>query len=219
MFPVAGARTIVVSSMYEERLYGERALRAGAEGYMNKQEPARTIINAMHQVLQGKLYFREELTNRVLQRARDGGTSLETSPIDALSDRELEVFCFIGQGLTSNEVAKRMHVSSRSRRTLPRTARSKVQKCERSRPTNTDGPRACPSPRIACARRVSLGRVGTSPRAAPLPHGGDLRFRVGAVRWSQSTPPFAPDRALHLEPPAEGWQVGNRDSTIDCQAD
>jgi DNA-binding NarL/FixJ family response regulator len=103
---------IIVSSMHEERLYGERALRAGAEGYVNKQEPARTIIRAIHHVLQGKMYFSEEFTNRVLQRARDGGKSLEASPIEMLSDRELEVFRFIGQGLTSREIADRLHVSS-----------------------------------------------------------------------------------------------------------
>lgn len=103
---------IIVSSMHEERLYGERALRAGAEGYVNKQEPARTIIRAIRQVRQGKMYFSEEFTNRVLQRARDGGRSLEVSPIETLSDRELEVFRFIGQGLTSREIADRLHVST-----------------------------------------------------------------------------------------------------------
>lgn len=103
---------IIVSSMHEERLYGERALRAGAEGYVNKQEAARTIIRAIRNVLQGKMYFSEDFTNRVLQRARDGGKMLGISPIETLSDRELEVFRFIGQGLTTREIADKLHVTS-----------------------------------------------------------------------------------------------------------
>ena len=103
---------IIVSSMHEERLYGERGLRAGAEGYVNKQDPARTIISAIRSVLKGKMYFSEEFTNRVLEHARVGDEAFQRSPIDALSDRELEVFRFIGQGLTTGEIAKKLHLSS-----------------------------------------------------------------------------------------------------------
>jgi DNA-binding NarL/FixJ family response regulator len=103
---------VIVSSMHDERLYGERALRAGAEGYVNKQDPARTIIYAIRHVLEGKMYFSEEFTNRVLQRARGGDEAFQDSPIDVLSDRELEVFRLVGQGLTSREIANKLHVSS-----------------------------------------------------------------------------------------------------------
>ena len=102
---------IVVSSMHEERLYGERALRAGAEGYANKQEPATTIIQAIRRVLQGKTYFSEEFAERVLQRARGGSDPSSDSPTDALSNRELEVFRFIGEGLATGEIAKKLHLS------------------------------------------------------------------------------------------------------------
>jgi len=101
---------IVVSSMHEERLYGERALRAGAEAYVSKQDPARTILDAIHRVLDGKMYFSDELVNRALLRAQDGGTEVQPSPIDALSDRELEVFSLIGEGLTTREIADKLHL-------------------------------------------------------------------------------------------------------------
>ncbi|MBC8873604.1 MAG: response regulator transcription factor [Planctomycetes bacterium] len=108
----AASVRIVVSSMYDERLYGERALRAGADGYVNKQDPARTIIAAIRCVLEGKTYFSEEFTNRMLERARVCGKTFQDSPIDALSDRELEVFRFIGEGLATGEIAKELHLSS-----------------------------------------------------------------------------------------------------------
>ncbi len=103
---------IVVSSMHDERLYGERALRAGANGYVSKQEPARTIIDAIRRVLEGKSYFSEELTGRMLQRATDGGDGLAKSPVDLLSDRELQVFRYIGQGLKSSQIAAKLFLAT-----------------------------------------------------------------------------------------------------------
>lgn len=103
---------IVVASMHEERLYGERALRAGAIGYVNKQDPATTVIEAIRRVLSGKMYFSEEFTDHVLHRTRGSSASLSDSPIDKLSNRELEVFRFIGEGLATTKIAKKMHLSS-----------------------------------------------------------------------------------------------------------
>ncbi|HEV2970528.1 MAG TPA: response regulator transcription factor [Pirellulales bacterium] len=101
----------IVSTMHEEKVYGERALRAGAHGYVCKQDPAGTVLKAIRQVLDGRLAFGEELTNRVLQRAMNEHGQVEESPISTLSDRELEVFRLIGQGLKAHEIAKRLHVS------------------------------------------------------------------------------------------------------------
>jgi DNA-binding NarL/FixJ family response regulator len=103
---------IVVSSMYEERLYGERALRAGAAGYVNKQEPAGNIIRAIRHVLQGKTHFSEEFTEQVLHRARRGSGGLSDSPVDAFSNRELEVFRLIGEGRSTSEIAEKLHLST-----------------------------------------------------------------------------------------------------------
>jgi DNA-binding NarL/FixJ family response regulator len=101
---------IVVYSMHEERLYGERALRAGADGYVNKQDPAPTILEAIRRVLDGKMHFSEELAERLLHRAQVGD-DVQQSPIESLSDRELAVFCLIGRGVSTREIARQLGLS------------------------------------------------------------------------------------------------------------
>lgn len=102
---------IIVSSMHDESLYGERVLRAGANGYVNKQDPARTILRAIREVRNGKLYFSDELTQRMVSQFRVDRASPAESPIHLLSDRELEVFRLIGQGLTTGQIATQLHRS------------------------------------------------------------------------------------------------------------
>lgn len=102
---------MIVSTMHDERDYGERALRAGAVGYVNKQEPAGTILIAIARVLEGKLFFSERLIDRVMRCAVSGTPPSEDSPIGALSNRELEVFTLIGQGLTTEQIAAQLHLS------------------------------------------------------------------------------------------------------------
>lgn len=102
---------VLVCSMHDEKFYGERVLRAGASGYINKQDAAAAIVEAIRQVLNGKLFFSEELITRVMHRAMRDGAPVEASPVDLLSDRELEVFRLIGQGLPSREIAKQLHLS------------------------------------------------------------------------------------------------------------
>jgi DNA-binding NarL/FixJ family response regulator len=118
---------IIVSSMYDEQLYGERALRAGAEAYVSKQDPARTILDAIHCVLDGKMYFGEELINRVLHRAQASGADLQKSPIDALSDRELEVLSLIGEALTTREIADKLHLSTSTVDTYRERLKTKLE--------------------------------------------------------------------------------------------
>ena len=101
----------IVASMHEENLYGLRALRAGAWGYVGKSQPARTILNAIRQVLIGELYFGKELVDSTMRRAADPAAP-QTSAIELLSDRELEVFRHIGQGLTSKEIAQNLNLSA-----------------------------------------------------------------------------------------------------------
>lgn len=105
---------MIVLSMHDESLYAERALRAGAMGYVNKQAPARSIIDAIGQVRDGRLYLSERISQRMMRRAVVGGNELENSAMDTLSDRELEVFELIGEGLTTGQLAERLHLSPRT---------------------------------------------------------------------------------------------------------
>lgn len=97
--------------MHDERDYGERGLRAGAVGYVNKQSPARTILTAIARVLEGKLFCSEALTDRVLSRAAMRLPPADNSPVAGLSDRELEILRLIGAGLSTDQIAHRLHLS------------------------------------------------------------------------------------------------------------
>ena len=105
------AVNVIVASMHEEKLYGVRALRAGASGYVAKSRPARTILKALRQVHKGELYFSKEFMDSVMRNSANGYAA-QKSDIELLSDRELEVFRGIGQGLTSKEVAHGLHLSA-----------------------------------------------------------------------------------------------------------
>jgi DNA-binding NarL/FixJ family response regulator len=105
---------VLIYSMHDERIYGERALRAGARGYVSKQQNARTILQAIGQVLSGAMHFSGELTQRVLERAAAKEPVSSASPVDSLSDRELEVFEMIGRGRTTRDIANRLHLSPRT---------------------------------------------------------------------------------------------------------
>jgi DNA-binding NarL/FixJ family response regulator len=104
---------LIVYSMHPDRIYAERALRAGASGYVSKQNPAQTLLEAIRRVRDGKMYFSEEITERLLQQAKNSGAAPRT-PEDLLSDRELEVLRLIGQGLTPRQIADQMHLSPRT---------------------------------------------------------------------------------------------------------
>jgi DNA-binding NarL/FixJ family response regulator len=106
---------ILVWSMFDASIYAERALRAGARGYINKEQATDQIINAIQQVLDGKVYLPEPVADQLLNRAVGGGSSVAgLLPSEALSDRELEAFQFIGQGLETREIAQRMHISTKT---------------------------------------------------------------------------------------------------------
>jgi len=104
---------ILVWSMYPENLYAERALRAGAQGYLHKGQATRRLLEAVRAVLAGKMYVSGELADELLHRLV-GGRAAERSPIDRLSDRELEAFELMGHGLTTEAIAARMHVSPKT---------------------------------------------------------------------------------------------------------
>jgi DNA-binding NarL/FixJ family response regulator len=102
---------MIVCSMHDDKLYAERSLRAGAMGYVNKQEPAERIVEAIRRVLAGKVFVDEAIADRVLRRVAGRESRGPQSAVEALSDRELEVLQLIGQGLTTRQIAERLHLS------------------------------------------------------------------------------------------------------------
>lgn len=103
---------VLVLSMHEESVYAERALRAGAHGYIMKQEPGAKVIEAVRCVLRGELYVSPSLAARMVKLfvANKQGKDTRTS-VERLSDRELQVYSFIGGGLSTQEVATKLHLS------------------------------------------------------------------------------------------------------------
>lgn len=104
---------MLVWSMYPENLYAERALRAGAQGYLNKAQPTQHVLEAIREVLAGKVYLSGEVADELLHNVV-GNKSKPQSPISKLSNRELQAFELIGQGLTTELIASKMHVSRKT---------------------------------------------------------------------------------------------------------
>lgn len=102
---------ILVISMHDESLYAERVLRAGARGYIMKQEGGGKILGAIRQVLAGRLYVSDKMSALLLERLAGPRAKGSRSPIEQLSDREFEVFSLLGQGLATREIARRLGLS------------------------------------------------------------------------------------------------------------
>jgi DNA-binding NarL/FixJ family response regulator len=101
---------MLVVSMHDERLYAERVLRAGARGYITKQEATRNIMLAVRQVLEGRVYLNEKTATAVITRLTANPQSKEADLADVLTDRELQVFEFTGNGLDTREIAGRLSI-------------------------------------------------------------------------------------------------------------
>jgi DNA-binding NarL/FixJ family response regulator len=106
--------SVIVLSMHDERLYAERALRAGARGYIMKRETAKKVVVAIRQVLAGKLYMSETLAAVFAETFLDGRLPAGGSMVEQLSDRELEVFQLLGQGYETRRVAESLKVSMKT---------------------------------------------------------------------------------------------------------
>jgi DNA-binding NarL/FixJ family response regulator len=118
---------IVVWSMHGESLYGERALRAGALGYVNKDQATEKIVEAIRQVRAGKVYVSDGLAERMLRRAVGSGPgTIARAPVEALADRELEVFRLIGEGMKTADIAKRLRLSVKTVETYRDRIRQKL---------------------------------------------------------------------------------------------
>ena len=118
---------MLVWSMHSESLYAERALRDGALGYINKDQATDKIIEAIRRVLEGKVYLSDAMAEKMLHRAVGVGREEVTrSPLDALADRELEVFRLIGHGVKTAEIAKQLHLSVKTVETYRDRIRQKL---------------------------------------------------------------------------------------------
>jgi len=102
---------ILVLSMYDESLYAERVLRAGASGYIMKQEATDRLLHAIRQVLAGGIYLSERMSSQFMQQLVGGRPASGGSLMERLSDRELEVFGLIGQGRGTRQIAEQLHLS------------------------------------------------------------------------------------------------------------
>ena len=105
---------VLMLSMHDETLYAERALRAGAKGYVMKREPPQKLVQAMRKVLRGGLYFSEAVTARMLERVSGVRSKEVPLPMERLSDRELTVLELIGQGHTTRQIGSELHVSMKT---------------------------------------------------------------------------------------------------------
>jgi DNA-binding NarL/FixJ family response regulator len=102
---------VLVLSMHDESLYAERVLRAGGRGYIMKQEGGRKLMLAIRQVLNGGIYVSEKMSAKILEIFSGRKAEAADSPMELLSDRELEVFTKVGQGLATRQIAQALGLS------------------------------------------------------------------------------------------------------------
>ena len=111
---VHGNIPTLVVSMHDEKVYAERALRAGACGYIMKEQSAGYLIVAIQRVLEGGVYLSKEMSTRLLKTFAKSESSNPESPLQKLTNREFEVFRLIGQGQTTEEIAGHLHISTKT---------------------------------------------------------------------------------------------------------
>jgi DNA-binding NarL/FixJ family response regulator len=102
---------VLILSMHDESIYAERALRAGAQGYIMKQEASEKVLVALRRILGDEIYVSERISNRMLHRYIGSSTERRPSTVAALTDRELEVFRLIGQARSTRQIAEQLHIS------------------------------------------------------------------------------------------------------------
>ncbi len=102
---------VLILSMHDESIYAERALRAGANGYIMKQEATEKVLVAVRRILSGEIYVSDRIANQMLKHYITGSGTLRNSSIADLSDRELEVFRLIGEGHGTRQIAEELHLS------------------------------------------------------------------------------------------------------------
>jgi DNA-binding NarL/FixJ family response regulator len=122
----SGKLPVLVLSMHDELLYAERVLRAGARGYLMKDQSMKTVIDALRKVLNGSVYLSEEMTTRVMGSFAKNGDPATRSSIESLSDRELEVFELVSEGHATREIAALLHLSKKTVSCYQQSIRKKL---------------------------------------------------------------------------------------------
>jgi DNA-binding NarL/FixJ family response regulator len=105
---------VLVLSMRDEAFYAERVLRAGARGYITKEEGPGKVIEGIRNILGGQIHISERMSSKVIRKFVDGRSEEAATPVDRLTDRELEVFEMVGNGLPTREIAGRLHISPKT---------------------------------------------------------------------------------------------------------
>ena len=121
-----GSVRMLVSSMHDESMYARRSLRAGAMGFVSKENAGRQIIDAIRRVLDGRIYLSQEMSEQLISRMLERGDKPGPSSVESLSDREFEVYRWIGHGLTTREIADRLHLSVKTVETYRQRIRQKL---------------------------------------------------------------------------------------------
>jgi len=105
---------VLVLSTYDEQIYAERCLQAGARGYVNKKEASDSVVRAIRCIFSGNIFLSENMTARVLKKFQKNPSIVNDSPVNVLTNRELEVFYLIGKGLVPFKIAEQLHVSTKT---------------------------------------------------------------------------------------------------------
>ena len=119
--------TMLVVSMHDESLYAERVLRAGAQGYITKQEATRNILLAVRQVLAGNIYLNERISTQIIGRLTRQADAATATPADLLTDRELQVFELTGRGLNTRQIAQQLNLGVKTVETYRARIREKLK--------------------------------------------------------------------------------------------
>jgi DNA-binding NarL/FixJ family response regulator len=117
---------MLVVSMHDESLYAERSLRAGAQGYITKQEATRNILVAIRRILAGNIFLNEKIATHILARLTTRGGAVAITPVEVLADRELQVFELTGRGLNTREIAGRLRIAAKTVETYRTRIRNKL---------------------------------------------------------------------------------------------
>jgi DNA-binding NarL/FixJ family response regulator len=118
---------MLVVSMHDESLYAERVIRAGAQGYITKQEATRKILLAIRRVLSGSIYLHEKVAAHIIGRLGTQSDPIAATPAEVLADRELQVFSLTGRGLNTNAIAARMHIAVKTVETYRARIKEKLK--------------------------------------------------------------------------------------------
>ncbi len=122
-----GGLPVLVISMHDESIYAERVLRAGGRGYVMKQEGGKKLMEAIRQVLAGRIYVSDKMLAKILEMFSGARPQANQSPMEKLTDREFEVFQLVGQGKSTREIAARLHLSVKTVEVHRLNAKTKLE--------------------------------------------------------------------------------------------